>query len=86
MDNCTLYLHYYCTVHLLYLILVLEKVSGKQLTFMYSAKHRAVNRPYGRLKGQSFEFQDLSWQGRLKRQSLESQDLKFTIKGKETVS
>ena len=59
MDNCTLYLHYYCTVHLLYLILVLEKVSGKQLTFMYSAKHRAVNRPYGRLKGQSFEFQDL---------------------------
>ena len=59
MDNCTLYLHYYCTVHLLYFILVLEKVSGKQLTFMYSAKHRAVNRPYGRLKGQSFEFQDL---------------------------
>ena len=59
MDNCTLYLHYYCTVHLLYLILVLEKVSGKQLTFMYSAKHRAVNRPYGRLKGQSLEFQDL---------------------------
>ena len=59
MDNCTLYLHYYCTVHLLYFILVLEKVSGKQLTFMYSAKHRAVNRPYWRLKGQSFEFQDL---------------------------